>query len=150
MVMGLGPLLLVFMLVLDLTPPTLTQDDPGYRRFLIQHYDAKPQGRNDRYCVSMMERRGLTRPCKDTNTFIHDNKNSIKAICGDNGIPYGGNLRQSTSPFQITTCKHVGGSPRPPCRYRATKGFRNIVVACENGLPVHFDESFLNLQPNHC
>lgn len=146
MVMGLGPLLLVFMLGLGVTPPTLAQDNSRYKHFLTQHYDAKPKGRNDRYCDSMMERRELTSPCKDTNTFIHGNKGSIKAICGNkNGNPHGEHLRISKSPFQVTTCKHVGGSPRPPCRYRATAGFRHIVIACENGLPVHFDESFLRL-----
>lgn len=144
MAMGLNLLLLFFMLGLGLTPLTVAQGDSRYKHFLNQHYDAKPMGRNDRYCGSMMERRGLTTPCKDTNTFIHGNKNAIKAICGDkNGRPYEETLRISKSPFQITTCKHIGGSPRPPCRYRATAGFRHIVVACENGLPVHFDESFI-------
>nr|XP_012608281.1 angiogenin isoform X2 [Microcebus murinus] len=146
MVMGPGPLLLVFMLGLGLTPLTLAQDDSRYKHFLTQHYDAKPRGRNDRYCESMMERRGLTSPCKDTNTFIHGNKGNVKAICGNkNGSPHRENLRISKSPFQVTTCRHVGGSSRPPCRYRATPGFRHIVVACEGGLPVHFDESFLRL-----
>ncbi|XP_058522120.1 angiogenin [Ochotona princeps] len=143
MVMALGPLLLIFMLGLGVTPPTLAQDDSRYQRFLTRHYDAKPLGRNDRYCETMMRRRGMTSPCKDTNTFVHGNKKKIKAICeAKNGRPYGDNFRISTSAFQVTTCKHIGGSPLPPCRYRATAGLRNIVVACEGGLPVHFDESF--------
>ncbi|XP_055990214.1 angiogenin [Sorex fumeus] len=145
MVMVLNLLLLVFMLGLGLTPPTLAQDDSRYKRFLTQHYDAKPSGRNDRYCESMMKTRGLTTPCKDTNTFIHGKKRSIKAICEDkNGSPHGETLRISRSSFQVTTCKHIGGSSRPPCRYRATIGFRHILLACENGLPVHFDESFIH------
>ncbi|XP_014304045.1 angiogenin-like [Myotis lucifugus] len=143
MMMGLGPLLLVFMLVPCLTPPTLAQDDRRYKHFLNQHYDAKPSGRNDAYCDTMMRRRGLTSPCKAKNTFIHGNSNNIKDVCGDkNGVPYGKNLRRSKSPFQVTACKHRGGSNRPPCRYRATAGSRSIVIACEHGLPVHFDESF--------
>lgn len=142
MVMGLGPLVLIFVLGLGVTPPTLAQDDSRYKHFLTQHYDAKPFGRNDRYCETMMKRRDLTSPCKDTNTFVHGNKGSIKDVCEDkNGKPYGKNFRISKSSFQVTTCKHVGGSPWPPCRYRATSGSRNIVIACENGLPVHFDES---------
>ncbi|XP_008507150.2 angiogenin [Equus przewalskii] len=143
MAMSLCPLLLVFVLGLGLTPPSLAQDDSRYRQFLTKHYDANPRGRNDRYCESMMVGRHLTTPCKDTNTFIHGSKSSIKAICGNkNGNPYGETLRISKTRFQVTTCKHAGGSPRPPCRYRATPGFRSIVIACENGLPVHFDESF--------
>ncbi|KAM5239462.1 angiogenin isoform 1-T6 [Hipposideros larvatus] len=143
MMMCLGPLVLVFMLGLGLTPPTPTQNNSRYERFLTQHYDAKPSGRNRRYCEKMMASRDLITPCKDTNTFIHGTKNNIKAICGDkNGKPYMGTLRISKSPFQVTTCKHAGGSPHPPCQYRATAGFRDIVIACENDLPVHFDESF--------
>ncbi|KAM5338163.1 angiogenin isoform 1-T2 [Glossophaga mutica] len=144
MMMGLGSLLLVFMLGLSLTPSTLAQDNDRYRRFLKQHYDLKPTGRNDRYCDSMMVKRDLTSPCKNINTFIHDTTTNIKAICDDkNGVPYGETFRQSKSSFQITTCKHIGQSPRPPCRYRANKGYRVVVVACEHGLPVHFDESFI-------
>lgn len=142
MVMGLGPLVLIFVLGLGVTPPTLAQDDYRYKRFLTQHYDANPIGRNDRYCETTMKRRDLTSPCKDTNTFVHGTKSSIKAICEDkNGEPYGENLRISKSAFQVTTCKHVGGSSRPPCRYRATSGSRKIIIACENGSPVHLDES---------
>ncbi|XP_023608647.1 angiogenin [Myotis lucifugus] len=143
MMIGLGPLLLVFILGPCLTPPTLAQDDYRYRHFLEQHYDLNPRGRNDAYCDTMMRRRGLTSPCKDTNTFIHGTSNNIKAVCEDeNGKPYGANFRISKSPFQVTTCKLRGGSNRPPCRYRATAGSRDIVIACEHGLPVHFDESF--------
>lgn len=140
-----GPLFLIFVLGLVVIPPTLAQDDSRYTKFLTQHHDAKPKGRDDRYCERMMKRRSLTSPCKDVNTFIHGNKSNIKAICGANGSPYRENLRMSKSPFQVTTCKHTGGSPRPPCQYRASAGFRHVVIACENGLPVHFDESFFSL-----
>lgn len=144
MTVSLGPLLLVFMLGLVVTPPTLAQNDPRYKKFLTQHYDAKPKGRDDRYCDSVMRKRGLTSPCKDLNTFVHGSTDNIKAVCGTGGNPYGNKLRISISQFQVTICKHRGGSPRPPCRYRASKGFRHIVVACENGLPVHLDESFFS------
>ncbi|XP_026939529.1 angiogenin isoform X1 [Sagmatias obliquidens] len=144
MVMFLSPLFFVFMLGLGLTPLTLAQEDYRYRHFLSQHYDARPKGRDDRYCENMMRRRGLTNPCKDVNTFIHGSKNDIKGICNDlNGEPYEGDLRISKSRFQITTCKHKGGSPRPPCKYRATSGYRVIVIGCENDWPTHFDESFI-------
>ncbi|XP_022443298.1 angiogenin isoform X1 [Delphinapterus leucas] len=144
MVMFLSPLFFVFMLGLGLTPLTLAQDDRRYRHFLSQHYDRQPKGRDDRYCESIMKRRDLINPCKDVNTFIHGSRNDIKGICEDkNGEPYEGDLRISKSPFQITTCKHKGGSPRPPCKYRATRGYRVIVIGCENDWPTHFDESFI-------
>lgn len=143
MMTGLGPLLLVFMMGLDLTLPTMAQNNHRYKHFLTQHHDARPRGRDKKYCESMMVERGLTTPCKDRNTFIHGSKKRIKAVCEDtNGIPYNGAFRKSKSPFQVTTCKHTGGSPRPPCYYKATSGSRDIVIACENGWPVHFDESF--------
>uniref|UniRef100_A0A8C8UFN9 Ribonuclease pancreatic n=2 Tax=Peromyscus maniculatus bairdii TaxID=230844 RepID=A0A8C8UFN9_PERMB len=144
MTMSLGPLFLVFVLGLVSTPPTLAQNNERYDKFLKQHYDAKPSGRDDRYCNHMMEDRDLTSPCKERNTFIHGKKKSIRAVCGENGNPYENNLRISISEFQVTTCSHIGGSPRPPCRYRASKDFRRIVIACENGLPVHFDESIIS------
>lgn len=145
MEMSPSPLLLVFVLGLLAIPSTLAQNDYRYTKFLTQHYDAKPKGRDTKYCESMMKRRGLTSPCKDVNTFIHGNKGSIKAICGTNGSPYGESFRISQSSFQVTTCKYTGGSSRPPCRYEASAGFRRVVIACENDLPVHFDESFIHL-----
>ncbi|XP_021044723.1 angiogenin-2-like [Mus pahari] len=142
MAMSLGPLSLVFMLSLIVIPPTLAQNE-RYRHFLTQHFDANPRGRNDRYCETIMSQRDLTSPCKDVNTFIHGNSNNIKAVCGNNGSPYGGNLRKSNSFFQVTTCTHIGRSPRRPCRYRASAGFRHIVIGCQSGWPVHFDETFI-------
>lgn len=144
MTMSLGPLLLVFMLSLVLIPPALAQNDHRYIKFLNQHYDANPKGRDDRYCNRIMRNRKLTSPCKELNTFIHGTRGSINAICETNGAPYADNLRKSTSQFQVTTCRHSGGSPRPPCRYRASRGFRYVVIACENGLPVHLEESFFS------
>ncbi|XP_021010005.1 angiogenin-4 [Mus caroli] len=143
MTMSPRPLLLVFVLGLVVIPPTLAQNEM-YETFLKQHYDAKPKGRDHRYCESMMKERKLISPCKEVNTFIHDTKNNIKAICGEDGSPYGENFRISNSPFQITTCRHSGGSPKRPCRYRAFKDFRYIVIACEDGWPVHFDESIIS------
>ncbi|XP_023380806.1 angiogenin-like [Pteropus vampyrus] len=96
MMMGLGPLLLVFMMGLDLTLPTLAQNNHRYKQFLTQHYDARPSGRDKKYCESMMMRRGLTTPCKDRNTFIHSTINKIKAVCEDkNGTPYNGAFRKT-------------------------------------------------------
>ena len=111
MVMSPGPLLLVFVLRLVVIPPTPAQDAYRYIKFLTQHYDAKPKGQDNRYCELMMKERKLTSPCKEVNTFIHDTKNNINAICVKNGSPYREGLRISNSRFQVTTCKHTGGSP---------------------------------------
>ncbi|XP_021044708.1 angiogenin-4-like [Mus pahari] len=142
MAMSLGPLSLVFMLSLIVIPPTLAENE-RYRHFLTQHFDANPPGRNDRYCETIMSQRGLTSPCKAVNTFIHGNSNNIKAVCGNNGSLYEGNLRKSDSTFQVTTCTHRGGNTRPPCRYRASRDSRYIVIGCEGDWPVHFDETII-------
>ncbi|XP_054571561.1 angiogenin-like [Eptesicus fuscus] len=143
MMMGLGPLLLIFMLGSCLTQPNPAPDDQRYKIFLNQHYDPTPDGHDDRYCEVTMKRRDLTSPCKDINTFIHGTKKKIKAVCEDkNGKPYGEHFRISKSPFQVTICRHHGGSNQPPCKYRATAGSRYIVIACEHGLPVHLDRTF--------
>ncbi|KAM9064631.1 angiogenin [Sarcophilus harrisii] len=142
---GMGPLLLLFILGLWLVSPSLTQGNDRERHFLTQHYDSKPKGRDDKYCEKIMRRRGLTQPCKELNTFIHGDYRRIKAVCGDEaGKPYKeGRFRISNSPFQITSCKHQGGSARSPCKYRATPGFKYIVIACEHGLPVHLDHTII-------
>lgn len=143
-VIVLGHLFLVFMLGLSMNPLILAQNDYRYINFLNRHHEANPRRRDAIYCKTMMERwKLISSPWRDTNTFIHGVKNNIKAICGDKGSPYRENLRISTSPFQVTICKHKGGSPWPPCRYQAMEDSRHIVIGCENGLPVHFEESFI-------
>ncbi|XP_027698926.1 angiogenin [Vombatus ursinus] len=140
---SMGPLWLLFILGLWLVSPSLTQENSREKHFLIQHYDSNPNGRNDVYCEKIMRLRGLTKPCKAKNTFIHGGYPSIKAVCGDEaGKPYEeGRFRISKSQFQVTNCVLHGGSTRPPCRYRATSDFRYIVIACEHDLPVHLDHT---------
>ncbi|XP_033024221.1 angiogenin-like [Lacerta agilis] len=119
---------------------------PTYEKFLTQHYNHPKSSVGKKYCDVMMKRRGLDKPaCKEVNTFIHDTKNNIKAVCtASGGKDYGKGLRISLRPFTLTTCKHRGGSTRPPCRYSDNKSSRYIVIACnEHGEPVHFDESLL-------
>ncbi|XP_072480088.1 angiogenin [Notamacropus eugenii] len=139
---GMGPLLLFFILGLWLVSP-LTQENDREKRFLTQHFDHHPTGRDDNYCETIMRERDLTNPCKDMNTFIHADYPKIKAVCEDNaGDPYQDErFRISKSQFQVTNCRHHGGSTRPPCRYRATADSRYIVIACEHGLPVHLEKT---------
>lgn len=146
MAMSLCFLLLVFVLGLGLILLFLVQDDFRYRQFLIKYYDVNLRGRNDRYCESMMVRRYLIIFCKDINIFIYGSKSSIKVICGNkNGNFYGEILRISKIRFQVIICKYVGGFFRFLCRYRVILGFRSIVIVCENGLFVYFDEFFFRL-----
>ena len=145
MVMSPGPLLLVFVLRLVVIPPTLAQDAYRYIKFLTQHYDAKPKGPGRQILWTYDEGKKANLASKEVKTFIHDTKNNINAICVKNGSPYREGLRISNSRFQVTTCKHTGGSPWPPRLYRASAGFWDIVIACKNGFPNHFYESFISL-----
>ncbi|XP_070623390.1 ribonuclease-like [Erythrolamprus reginae] len=112
-----------------------------YETFLRQHYDNPPSNVGDKYCNKMMQKRGMTKPkCKEVNSFIHDTKKNIIDVCGDGGEAIDSRLRRSKEQMRVTTCKMKGSSTKPPCDYRENNSPRYIVIACENGLPVHYEE----------
>uniref|UniRef100_A0A8C4Y7X8 Ribonuclease A-domain domain-containing protein n=1 Tax=Gopherus evgoodei TaxID=1825980 RepID=A0A8C4Y7X8_9SAUR len=130
------------------TPPNTAASLTRYEKFLRQHIDyprtAAPdtRARNDRsYCNLMMQRRGMARPCKHTNTFVHAPASQLRDICGRAGRPAGRNLRNSNNRYRITICRLASGSTRPPCNYRGGSSTRRIRVACVRGLPVHYDRN---------
>ncbi|XP_026576414.1 ribonuclease-like [Pseudonaja textilis] len=113
----------------------------NYPTFLRQHYNNPKSNVRKSYCNAMMQSREMTNPnCKPLNSFIHDTKNRITAVCGSEGTPFGNRLQRSLRPFRVTTCKMRGSSILPPCEYRENTSPRYIVIACENGLPVHYEE----------
>ncbi|XP_032093784.1 ribonuclease-like [Thamnophis elegans] len=115
-----------------------------YPTFLEHHFDDPKSNVGDHYCNKMMQRRGMTKPkCKEVNTFIHDTKNNIIAVCGDGGEAIDNRLQRSKKQFRVTTCKMKGSSMKPPCDYRENTSPRYIVIACENGLPVHYEEGHI-------
>ncbi|KYO25643.1 angiogenin-2-like [Alligator mississippiensis] len=126
-----------------------------YERFLLQHVDSNPSGRDDRYCNNRMrymlreDHRVNNRDgpiiCKVTNTFIHENTNAIRAVCTDGGIGEG--LRKSQRSFQITPCKASGEKSLQNFRYRATKDFRDIILDCDDqGFLVHLDKTHIRVR----
>ncbi|XP_074838801.1 angiogenin-2-like [Carettochelys insculpta] len=152
MALRAAPLLLLLLAaLLVLLGASANQDQ--YERFLLQHYDPSPSGRDRRYCESRMrimmnkdkKNFGIHDKihCKERNTFIHENLNKIKAICtGAGGTSTPGGMRESRERFQITQCRNTGGRPLNNCEYRAFADYRTIVIRCDRaGLPVHFDES---------
>ncbi|XP_061445065.1 angiogenin-like [Rhineura floridana] len=134
--------LLLVLLVADLLPGSFCGNNPHYEKFLNQHRDEPRSSFHGRYCNTLMTSRGLTRPeCKEVNTFIHSTKRQIRAVCTDGGgVPFG-ELRQSRQHFRVTTCTLRGGSTRPPCEYKENTSPRYIIIGCEGGWPVHYDES---------
>ncbi|XP_034991382.2 angiogenin isoform X1 [Zootoca vivipara] len=116
-------------------------NNPRYEKFLSQHRDEPRSRFHGRYCNTLMGSRGLTKPeCKEVNTFIHGSKRQIRAVCAEGGLP-SGELRKSRQHFRVTTCTLRGGSTRPPCEYKENISPRYIIIGCEGGWPVHYDES---------
>ncbi|XP_067414721.1 ribonuclease-like [Emydura macquarii macquarii] len=137
---GPHPMLL---LVLLATWLALARGQPSFAVFQRQHVaPPRTDHQSERvYCNRMMQNRGMTSPvCKFTNTFIHDNINTITNVCGRGGTPAGGNLRESIAHFPLTICRLPGGSQTPPCNYNGCTSYRPIRIGCDQaGLPVHFD-----------
>ncbi|XP_075768182.1 angiogenin-2-like [Pelodiscus sinensis] len=153
MALRVAPLLLTAALLAG-----ASASEEQYKRFLLQHYDPRPSGHNDRYCTDRMRRmlqadwKQNPRPggkvCKDTNTFIHANSDAIRAVCtpqgGKDHVTQGQRMRQSLRQFQVTTCKFKGGKPLDRCQYRATHSTRTIVIRCDGeNRPVHFHENWI-------
>ncbi|XP_054849590.1 angiogenin-like [Eublepharis macularius] len=132
---------LLLLLVAELLPGFSDGNNPRYENFLNQHRDDPKSSFHGRYCDTLMRSRGLTRPqCKEINTFIHGSKRQIRAVCDRGGVP-DGQLQRSLQHFRVTTCTLRGGSTRPPCEYKENTSPRYIVIGCEGGWPVHYDES---------
>nr|ASJ82168.1 ribonuclease [Cyprinus carpio] len=78
--------------------------------------------------------------CKKKNTFIQANEAEIKAVCGAGGKLQSGNLFKSNQPFPVITCDLLNPDTHPNCKYKGKKSTPYIVLACVEGLPVHYDK----------
>ncbi|XP_067388349.1 ribonuclease-like [Emydura macquarii macquarii] len=119
--------------------PGASPHGPRYQKFLRQHHDnpRTPAGRD--YCGAMMQRRGLARPCKDINTFIHASRAQLRAVCGAGGTPYQG-MRRSRRPLAVTTCE-LRRTQGARCIYRSHAASRYIVIGCDHGTwPAQYNE----------
>ncbi|XP_026054662.1 ribonuclease-like 3 [Carassius auratus] len=119
---------------------------PRYQKFLNQHLGPHV---SERDCDREIRNRGITasgteNDCKEVNTFIQANKNNINVVCGKGGTPQGNNLFKSNQRFPLVTCKLQSGQRHPNCKYRGEKSTRYIVLGCDRGWPVHYDEGITN------
>ncbi|MBN3311348.1 ANG4 protein, partial [Atractosteus spatula] len=97
----------IVVLVLGRCPPPA--NETAYQKFLRQHYNKCGMGTKD--CPSVMSKRCMGKPCKEKNSFvINTTPKQIQDVCGKGGKPLSGNLRQSTSPFEVLTCKRRASS----------------------------------------
>uniref|UniRef100_A0AAY5LB44 Ribonuclease A-domain domain-containing protein n=1 Tax=Esox lucius TaxID=8010 RepID=A0AAY5LB44_ESOLU len=116
---------------------------PRYIHFLNQHVNA---GMTTQKCTSYIGYLKLTETnsnrCKEINTFILADKKHVNNICGQAGRRLDNNrdLYESNKPFPVVTCKLTSGSFHDKCEYRGSKSTRRVVIACDQGWPVHFQE----------
>ncbi|XP_073699513.1 ribonuclease-like 3 [Garra rufa] len=122
---------------------------PRYKNFLNQHLGPHVS-KND--CDKEIRKRNITASgtangCKEVNTFIQANKKNINVVCGEGGTPQGRNLFKSNQPFPVVTCKLQSGQRHPNCQYSRKKSTssRYIVLGCDRGWPVHYEEGVINV-----
>uniref|UniRef100_A0A7N4P6I0 Ribonuclease A family member 1, pancreatic n=2 Tax=Sarcophilus harrisii TaxID=9305 RepID=A0A7N4P6I0_SARHA len=138
-------LILLGLFLVGLVHQSAGKESPA-KKFQRQHMDSENSSVTDRnYCNHMMKARNMTKGrCKPVNTFIHEPKEVVDAICQEpnitckNGQP---NCHQSSKPMILTHCRQTGASKYPNCQYRASQLNNSIIVACEGKVyvPVHFD-----------
>ncbi|MED6253501.1 hypothetical protein ATANTOWER_031679, partial [Ataeniobius toweri] len=128
------------------TPREKPVEEDRYEKFRRQHI-AKKMVENK--CGSEIRRKKIynnDNSCKETNTFILADPNTVKSICqGEGEMNEETGMTRSKQKFRIVVCKLNGGARKPNCEYKGTKLTNRIVaVKCQNGLPVHFDGDILN------
>ncbi|XP_042605618.1 ribonuclease-like 3 [Cyprinus carpio] len=147
--MEIHPSAVILLLLLAASFTAYGQPDdikPRYKKFLNQHLGPHV---NEHACDREIRKRDITAPgtangCKEVNTFIQANKNDIKVVCGKGGTPQGNNLFKSNQRFPVVTCKLQTRQRHPNCQYRGKKSTRYIVLGCDRGWPVHYEEGIIN------
>ncbi|KAK9967227.1 hypothetical protein ABG768_001635 [Culter alburnus] len=128
----------ILLLILSVSSFTHAQPDyikPRYIKFLNQHYGPSMTVKK---CDSVIHENKefihseTVNGCKEINTFIQANSDHIRA---------------SNQPFPVITCKLQSGERPPHCKYRGVRDSRDIVLRCDHGWPVHYDEGIY--RPNN-
>uniref|UniRef100_A0A096MDN4 Ribonuclease A-domain domain-containing protein n=1 Tax=Poecilia formosa TaxID=48698 RepID=A0A096MDN4_POEFO len=130
---------LFFLALLSAIPLCQSVDyDYRFKKFKNQHIITNM----DRGCDDIIESRNILDPnskCKVKNTFILHSVENVTPVC-QNGIPIHGNLMKSEGTFDIVVCELKGEIDDKPCRYNSSKKREHIVIACDGGKPVHFED----------
>uniref|UniRef100_A0A9J8C566 Ribonuclease like 2 n=1 Tax=Cyprinus carpio carpio TaxID=630221 RepID=A0A9J8C566_CYPCA len=144
--MEIHPSAVILLLLLAASFTAYGQPDdikPRYQKFLSQHVGLRV---SEHDCNREIRKRDITASengCKEVNTFIKAKKDIIRVVCGKGGTPQGKNLFKSNKPFPVVTCKLKSGERRPKCQYRGKKSTRYIVLGCDRGWPVHYEEGII-------
>ncbi len=137
-------ILLLLLSVLSFTHGQPAYIRARYQKFLNQHLAPYV---NREMCTDVIRNRNIgseTGECKPVNTFIQANENEITAVCArNNRLNY--NLFQNNQPFSLVTCRLQSGQ-WPNCEYdTGWLSTRYIVLACEQGWPVHYERSTVQM-----
>ncbi|XP_064811823.1 ribonuclease-like 3 [Oncorhynchus masou masou] len=128
-----------FLFLVLLCATVMANVDQQHKQFLKQHVNGKM---NTQACDSQMKSLNLNRldkQCKEKNTFIGANPEQVIQICTGGGTPKGKNLVQSNKGFFIVICTRTGVHSYPNCTYKGSSATKNVIIACESNLPVHYD-----------
>ncbi|KAI1888828.1 hypothetical protein AGOR_G00172780 [Albula goreensis] len=131
----------VLLLVLCVAGPVQGQSAYDWRRydhFKKQHVSTDMNVNRCTNRMTELQLKDSDGECKRVNSFIIADVNQIKAVCRS-GTHVGGNVVRSGQPFQVISCRRQSGDQHPNCQYRGRSGTRYIDIACNQGLPVHYD-----------
>ncbi|XP_004694607.1 PREDICTED: ribonuclease pancreatic-like [Condylura cristata] len=139
--MALKTLVLFSLLALGQLVPkvvqTCTEESPA-KDFQRQHMDPGHFPNNGTYCNRMMYSRNMTHGfCKKFNTFVHESKADVDAVCRERNVTCKngmGNCHKSKYTMRITDCS-------TECPYLTESKEKRIIIACAGHppVPVHFD-----------
>lgn len=77
--------------------------------------------------------------CKQKNTFILHSVKNVIPVC-KSGKNIKDNIYKSSGTFRTVLCTLTGDKTSKPCKYKSTEKEEQIVIACEGGEPVHFED----------
>ncbi|XP_058624188.1 ribonuclease-like 3 [Onychostoma macrolepis] len=128
-------------LLLVLSASFTSQESP-YEKFVRQHVGPDM---NEHKCDTEIRDKEIHYPgpekhCKKKNTFIQADEAHIKTVCGTGGKKQSGNLYKSSTPFPVITCELLNPDKHPNCKYKGKKSTPYIILACNGGLPVHYEK----------
>ncbi|KAM6952950.1 ribonuclease-like 3 [Lycodopsis pacificus] len=106
-----------------------------YTKFINQHIDKRMSVDK---CDDVMRAKINKNNCKNNNTFIQSNTQTVKSICGKKGEPYG-DMTKSLQRFDIVVCELKEQTRPNKCHYNGEKLNKKIIIKCEKGFPVHYD-----------
>lgn len=96
-------------------------------------------------CDGIIQERNIQDPhsnCKKKNTFILHPVENVIPVCTGGKMIYGTNFVKSIATFRTVLCTLIGeDKTKKTCKYNSSpEKEEHIVIACENGKPVHFED----------